>query len=123
MVPRRVLVVDDHPDIRSILGRLLPKAGIKIAGEAGTGEEALAWCATNDVDIVVMDAQMPGIGGVEATSEIRRMHPHVTVFGFTAWAETETAPLLEAGAAAVFEKTDVGGLMAALERFVNEGPA
>lgn len=111
----RVLVVDDHPDVRAILTRLLPKVGMAVAGEVASGEDAIDWCAANQVDVVVMDAQMPGMGGAQATVEIKRNHPQVTIVGFTAWIENEEGPMLEAGAAQVFEKTDVAGLLEALE--------
>jgi CheY-like chemotaxis protein len=111
----RALVVDDHPDIRSIMTRLLPRVGLVVAAEAESGEEAVAWCDEHEVDVVIMDAQMPGMGGVEATRVICSAHPEVHVFGFTAWVEVEGDRMREAGAREVFEKTDVGGLLAAVE--------
>lgn len=72
-----VLLVDDHELVRAGIRRILEDVkGIKVVGEAQTGEDAVKWCRANDVDIVLMDMNMPGIGGLEATkrsSAIRRI--------------------------------------------------
>ena len=67
----RVLVVDDHPMVRSGLVHLLSAAqGIEVVGEAADGREAVALAARLQVDVVLMDLQMPGMDGVTATREI-----------------------------------------------------
>lgn len=70
----RVLLVDDHPVVRSGVKALLESSGkLRLTAEAGTGEAALDILATSaqDVDVVVMDLQMgAGMNGVEATRRI-----------------------------------------------------
>ncbi|TYF88983.1 response regulator [Klebsiella grimontii] len=68
-----VLLVDDHELVRAGIRRILEDIkGIKVAGEACCGEDAVKWCRANPVDVVLMDMNMPGIGGLEATRKIAR---------------------------------------------------
>lgn len=68
-----VLLVDDHELVRAGIRRILEDIkGIKVVGEASCGEDAVKWCRTNAVDVVLMDMSMPGIGGLEATRKIAR---------------------------------------------------
>lgn len=67
----RILVVDDHPIVRSgIVGLLEAEPDFAVVGEAVDGETAVARAAELDVDLVLMDLRMPGIGGVEATRRV-----------------------------------------------------
>src|SRR5688500_19604807 len=116
----RALIVDDEEDIRRMLPRLLRAAEVGVAGEASSGEEALGWLEENEAEIVVMDIQMPGIGGIEATRRIKDSYPTVTVFGFTGFGTDEMAEMLEAGAAGVFEKTKLIDLLESI-RLRREG--
>jgi DNA-binding NarL/FixJ family response regulator len=69
--PVRVVVVDDHPLFRRGIGALIRDAAeTELAGEAESGEEAVALATDAQPDVVVMDVHMPGIGGVEATKRI-----------------------------------------------------
>lgn len=62
-----VLLVDDHELVRAGIRRILEDIkGIKVAGEACCGEDAVKWCRANSADVVLMDMNMPGIGGLEA---------------------------------------------------------
>ena len=78
--PLRVVIADDHPLVRSGLRTILTAAdGIDVVGEASTGAEAVAVARTSTPDVIVMDLQMPGIGGIEATRHILHSSPHISV--------------------------------------------
>ena len=89
--PIRVLVADDHPFFRSGLRTLLDSVpDLELAGEAGTGEEAVALAAELQPDVVLMDVQMPGEGGIEATRKIAQDSPHVRVLVVTMFEDDAT---------------------------------
>lgn len=84
MTPLRVLVADDHPLFRSGLRALLGALpGTCVVGEATTGHEAVALAADLQPDLVVMDLQMPGLSGIEATRRILERTPSVGVLVVT----------------------------------------
>jgi DNA-binding NarL/FixJ family response regulator len=84
MDPLRVLIVDDHPlfrsGLRALLGTLPDTA---VAGEATTGEEAVASAAELQPDVIVMDLQMPGVSGIDATRRILDTSPHIGILVVT----------------------------------------
>jgi DNA-binding NarL/FixJ family response regulator len=71
----RVLLVDDHDLFRTGLRNLLEEQGVQIVGEAGTGADAIRYVRELAPDVVVMDLNMPGISGVEATRQITSIAP------------------------------------------------
>lgn len=78
--PMRVVLADDHPVVRDGLRALLTSLGtVDIVGEAATGREAVRLAVTLHPDVLVMDLQMPDLGGVEATRQISRDAPGVAV--------------------------------------------
>ena len=102
----RVLVVDDHDLVRMGISRVLADvSGIKVVGEAATGEDALRVCRDLKPDVVLMDVKMPGIGGLETTRKLLRQFPDSRVIAVTACDE-EPYPsrLLQAGAAGYMTK-------------------
>lgn len=80
MDPLRILIADDHPLFRDGLRAMLASApGTELIGEAASGEEAVALAAELQPDVVVMDVQMPGMSGIEATRKIVEESPHVRI--------------------------------------------
>lgn len=102
----KVLVVDDHDLVRIGISRMLADVeGIKVVGEAGSGEEAVRKVRELSPDVVLMDVQMPGIGGLEATRKIQRIDDGIQVIAVTVCDE-EPFPsrLLQAGASGYLTK-------------------
>ena len=79
----RVLLVDDHDIYRAGLRGLLVEQGVDIVGEANTGEAALDLVHEKAPNVVVMDLNMPGIGGIEATRRIATLSPLTKVIMLT----------------------------------------
>ena len=96
----KVLVVDDNEDARFLLRkRLDQKRQFQIVGEASDGAEALARIEELDPDIVIMDVQMPGMDGIEATRLIRERFPRTSVLAYSAFGEEQhVTAMREAGA-------------------------
>lgn len=102
----RVLVVDDHHLVRTGTVRLLDDVeGIDIVGEAESGEEAIDKVRELEPDVVLMDVQMPGMGGIEATRRCIRVDPDLRIIAVTIY-EDEPYPskLLNGGAAGYLTK-------------------
>ncbi len=102
----KVLVVDDHDLVRSGIASLLADTkGISVIGEAASGEDAVQFVRDRGPDIVLMDIRMPGIGGLEATSRIKRYSPDTKVIAVTACDDNPFANrLLQAGASGYLTK-------------------
>jgi DNA-binding NarL/FixJ family response regulator len=79
----RVLIVDDHDLFRTGLRNLLEEQGVQIVAEAATGNEAVRLVRELAPDVVVMDLNMPGMGGVEATRHISSIAPLTRVVMLT----------------------------------------
>jgi len=106
--PIKVLLVDDHNLVRIGVGRILAdQPDIKAVSVAGSGEEALDICRRrgNHFDVVLMDINMPGIGGIETMRQIRRRWPKLPVIILTMHIEDPyPQQLLQAGAAGYLSK-------------------
>jgi two-component system invasion response regulator UvrY len=96
----RVLIADDHVLFRRGMRGLLGAADdIEVQAEAGSGEEVLQQVRTAAPDLVLMDLNMPGMGGLEATRRLQRHHPDVSVVVVTAVdSEPMSDQLLDSGA-------------------------
>jgi two-component system, NarL family, response regulator LiaR len=98
--PIRVLIVDDHAMVRRGLKNFIyAYEWMELAGEAEGGEEAEAFCATQPVDIVLMDMVMPGIDGSEATRRIMALGKPIKIIVLTSFHERDSVEqALQAGA-------------------------
>jgi DNA-binding NarL/FixJ family response regulator len=104
--PTRVLIADDHPVFRDGLASLLePLPGIEVVARASDGHEAVALAAEHAPDVIVMDVQMPGLNGIEATRQVVANRPQVGVLVLTMGEDDGTVlSALRAGARGYLRK-------------------
>ncbi len=96
----RVVVADDHPVYRSGLRMLLEELGIEVVAEAPDGARAVELALEHRPDVVLMDLQMPGVTGLEATRRLSEVAPEVRVLVLTMVEDDDTLfAALRAGAA------------------------
>lgn len=89
----RVFLVDGHPLIRIAMGRILEADGrFSIVGEAGNAEDAVQILETLAADLVVMDIQLPGMDGIEATRELKTRHKGLKVVTLSAFGDNYLLP-------------------------------
>ncbi len=115
----KLIIVDDHKLVRTGTRRLLEDAqGIKVLAEAENGEQAVELTQTLKPDVILMDIQMPGIGGLEATRRCIRAHPDVKVLVVTMYdGEPYPSKLLNVGAAGYLtKKADVDEMVTAIRK-------
>jgi DNA-binding NarL/FixJ family response regulator len=119
----RVLIADDHAILREGLRAILEKShDIEVVGEAADGRQAVEKCRQLEPDVVLMDVAMPGLGGLEATIEIKSTHPKIKVLVVTQYENKEYVfRFLKAGAAGyVLKKSASTDLISAI-RSVYQG--
>jgi len=115
--PLRVLLADDHPVFRKGLRALLtslPEA--TVVAEAADGEQAVRLAAEQEPDVVVMDLNMPGVNGVEATRRIIAAHPGTGVLVLTMFEDDDSVfAAMRAGARGYLVKgSDTGEVIRAI---------
>ena len=95
----RILIADDHPVFRFGLRALLnADAEMEVISEAASGEEAIEQAATLQPDIIVMDLNMPGVNGLEATRQIIQISPHIGILIITMFDDDSIFAAIQAGA-------------------------
>ncbi len=96
-----VLIVDDHNIIRFTLRQTLTNKtkDISVVGEAESGEQAIDLVRQLKPDVVLMDIEMPGMGGLEATQKLLKFYPALKIIALTAHEEDPfPSSFIEAGA-------------------------
>ena len=118
-----VFLVDDHELVRTGIRRILEDVrGLKVVGEADSGEQAVQWFRENQADVILMDMNMPGIGGLEATKKILRFNPDTKIIVLTVQTETPfPLKVMQAGAAGYLTKCSAPDEMIQAIRSVNSG--
>ena len=121
-----VMVVDDHDLVRHGFASLLSgQEGIEVVTEADSGEAAIEQCRKRhqDIDVILMDINMPGIGGMEATRRISNQWPEIGIIIITVHADGPLPKrLLKGGAKGYLTKgNDVAEMVAAIRDVHNGG--
>lgn len=100
MEPIRVLAADDHAPFREGLKALLYSApDLEVVGEARDGDEAIRLAASLQPDVILMDLNMPGMSGIEATRRILRTSPHMSILVISMFEDDDSVfAALQAGA-------------------------
>jgi two-component system response regulator NreC len=119
----RLLLADDHAVVRSGLRLLLEsQPEMKIVGEAENGAEAIQRTAELRPDVVLMDVEMPGINGIEATRRIRAESPATAVLALTMYEDDQYFfEMLRAGAAGYVPKRAAPDELVSAIRVVSRG--
>ena len=116
-MPYRVLIVEDHKIMRDGIRALLDRGGeFIVAGEAESGTEAIQICTEIHPDVVLMDIGLPGLNGVDATTELLRNCPNAKVIILSMYDDEESVvSSIRAGARGyVVKRASSGDLLEAL---------
>lgn len=121
--PIRVILADDHAVVRKGIREFLEEEGdIVVVAEAADGSQAADLVAQHQPDVAVLDIQMPGVGGIEATRRIKADHPSVRVLILTAYDDDPYIfALLHAGASGYILKTAESAELVRAVRAVHRG--
>ena len=103
----KLILIDDHFVVRSgLVASLELEDDMSVLAESDRGEEASALFVKHRPDVVLMDMQLPGISGVEATARLRTAHPEARVLIFSTFArDEEVSAALKAGALGYLQKS------------------
>jgi two-component system response regulator NreC len=119
----QLLLVDDHEIVRAGLRMLfVAEEDMEIVGEVNSGEEALQAVRALKPDVVIMDVAMPGIGGIEATRQIKEANPDTTILALTMHEDEQYFfEMLNAGASGYIPKRAAPDDLVSAIRVVSQG--
>ncbi|MCW5848885.1 MAG: response regulator transcription factor [Anaerolineae bacterium] len=121
----QVLIADDHTAFRSGLRALVSTApDMLVAGEAAAGDEVVRLAARLQPDVILMDLQMPGLNGIEATRRILVTSPHISILMLTMFEDDDSVfAALQAGARGYLLKGALKAEILRAVRSVHSGEA
>ena len=119
----KVLLVDDHQLVRTSMAHLLNDVpGIEVTGQADSGEDAIELVKANTPDVILMDLNMPGMGGLEATRKLLHINYRLKIIIVTVHGDDPfPAQLLKAGAHGYITKDCEAGELIKAIRKINDG--
>ncbi|HMK59793.1 MAG TPA: response regulator transcription factor [Dissulfurispiraceae bacterium] len=119
----RVLIADDHKIVREGIKQILSRVpDIEVAGEAGTGQEALEKIWANHYDVVILDISLPGRNGLEILKQIRTQMPKLPVLILSMFPEEQYAiRVFRAGASGYLTKESDRDEIVQAVRWIAEG--
>lgn len=123
MIKIRILIADDHVLVREGIRALLNLCDdLEVVGEASDGKEAVEATRRLDPDVVLMDINMPGLGGLEATLAIRHENHRAKILVLTQYDDREyVTRFLKSGASGYILKKAAGSELASAVRAVHRG--
>jgi DNA-binding NarL/FixJ family response regulator len=124
MKPIRIVIADDHPVFRFGLRALLnAMPDTEVVGEVTSGEEVVALARSVRPDVILMDINMPGINGIEATRRIREAQPDIRILIVTMLEDDSVFAAMRAGARGYMVKGSEPAEMLRAIRAVADGEA
>lgn len=121
----RILIADDHQLFREGLARVLNDASdVKVVATLSNGEDAVARAAELQPDVILMDVNMPGMGGLEATRQLRARHPAIKIIMLTiSEREGDLFEAIRAGARGYLLKSATSDELGEAIRHIHAGEA
>jgi two-component system, NarL family, invasion response regulator UvrY len=119
----RVLLADDHSIVRDGLKRILAATpDLQVAGEAASGDEALALVKANDYDVAMLDMSMPGLSGIDLIKRLKLEKPGLRILVLSMHGESQyAARALKAGASGYLNKDSASELLLGALRKIAAG--
>jgi len=119
----QILIADDHAIVRAGLKQFISdESDMQVAGEAGTGEEALGFIRTQECDVVLLDIFMPDCNGIDTLRRLKQLKPDLPVLILSGFSEQQYAiNLLRAGASGYIAKESAPEQLVAAIRTVVQG--
>lgn len=120
---KRVLIVDDLPELRDVLGFALKEKYSVVA--ADSAESALKYIADNSVNLILLDYEMPEMNGITALKKIKKRHPDIAVIMMSGHAPVDARQkAFNLGAYAFFMKPfDIDKLLNAIDEALDKMPS